>query len=54
MSDHDIPYPAASDRKDLELLVKNNWQAKVVDPIAATGSKIDDHYTGVKDWVFDS
>ena len=48
-----IPYPTPADRKDLELLIKNNWQAKVVDPIAATGDKASDHYAGVKDWIFD-
>lgn len=54
LSDHSIPYPKAADRKDLENLVKDNWQANVVDPIAATGSKVDDHYGSVKDWIFDS
>lgn len=54
LSDNDIPYPTPADRKDLELLIKNNWQAKVVDPIAATGDKASDHYAGVKDWIFDS
>ncbi|KAK4991093.1 hypothetical protein LTR50_002023 [Elasticomyces elasticus] len=32
LSDHDIPYPAPADRKDLENLVKQNWDAKVVSP----------------------
>jgi len=32
LSDHDIPYPAAADRKDLEKLVGDNWQGKVVQP----------------------
>ncbi|KAK5936891.1 hypothetical protein PMZ80_010829 [Knufia obscura] len=54
LSDHDIPHPKAADRKDLESLVKDNWQANVVDPISATGEKIDDHYGGVKNWIFDS
>jgi len=35
-------------------LVKDNWQANVVDPISATGEKIDDHYGGIKGWIFDS
>lgn len=32
LSDHDIPYPAASDRKDLESLVEKNWNNYVVAP----------------------
>ncbi|KAF2712645.1 hypothetical protein K504DRAFT_401720 [Pleomassaria siparia CBS 279.74] len=32
LSDHDVAYPKASDRKDLENLVKNNWNDKVVSP----------------------
>lgn len=54
LSDNDVPYPAPADRKDLENLVKENWQAKVVDPIAETGEKVDDHYGGIKNWIFDS
>jgi len=54
LSDHDIPYPTPADRKDLENLVKDNWQDKVVDPISATGETVDDHYAGVKNWIFDS
>lgn len=32
LSDHDIPYPAASDRKDLQDLVSKNWENNVVKP----------------------
>lgn len=32
MSDHNVPYPAASDRKALENLVKDNWDNNVVKP----------------------
>lgn len=53
LSDHDIPYPTPADRKDLENLVKENWQAKVVEPVVATGDKANDHYGSVKDWIFD-
>lgn len=28
LSDHNVPYPTASDRKDLENLVKQNWESK--------------------------
>lgn len=32
LSDHNVPYPTPADRKDLENLVKNNWQAKTGSP----------------------
>jgi hypothetical protein len=32
LSDHGVPYPTPADRKDLENLVKNNWQSKVAAP----------------------
>lgn len=32
LSDHNVPYPTPADRKDLENLVKNNWQSKVGSP----------------------
>jgi len=32
LSDHNVPYPNPSDRKDLENLVKDNWQSKVASP----------------------
>jgi len=32
LSDHNIPYPTPADRKDLENLVRDNWQSKVVEP----------------------
>jgi hypothetical protein len=32
LSDHNVPYPTASDRKDLENLVKDNWENNVVKP----------------------
>ncbi|EXJ87821.1 hypothetical protein A1O1_04748 [Capronia coronata CBS 617.96] len=54
LSDHDVPYPSPADRKDLENLVKDNWQAKVVEPVATAGSKTNEHYGSVKDWIFDS
>ena len=31
-TDHDVPYPTPADRKDLEKLVKDNWNDKVVTP----------------------
>ncbi|KAF3938288.1 hypothetical protein ABW19_dt0207449 [Dactylella cylindrospora] len=32
LSDHNIPYPTPADRKDLENLVKDNWDGYVVTP----------------------
>ncbi|KAF8462977.1 putative stress response protein ish1 [Kalaharituber pfeilii] len=32
LADHDIPYPTPADRKDLENLVKENWDKKVSSP----------------------
>jgi len=32
LSDHNVPYPTAADRKDLEKLVKENWEGYVVSP----------------------
>ena len=32
LSDHNVPYPTPADRKDLENLVKDNWQSKVAQP----------------------
>ena len=52
LSDHDVPYPAASDRKDLENLVKENWQTKIVDTAKAAGVTTEDNYHNIKDWIF--
>lgn len=32
LSDNNVPYPTPADRKDLENLVKSNWDAYVVSP----------------------
>ena len=32
LSDHNVPYPTPADRKDLEDLVKKNWNSKVTTP----------------------
>ncbi|KUI52536.1 Stress response protein ish1 [Cytospora mali] len=32
LSDHDIPYPAPADRKDLEKLIQQNWDSYAVSP----------------------
>lgn len=53
LSDHDVPYPTPADRKDLENLVKSNWQQKVVAPLSSTSDSVNDGYGSVKDWIFD-
>jgi len=35
LSDHGVPYSTPADRKELEKLVKNNWDANVVEPYSA-------------------
>ena len=32
LSDHNVPYPTPADRKDLENLVKSNWDSKIATP----------------------
>lgn len=32
LSDHDVPFPTAADRKDLVDLVKSHWEDKVATP----------------------
>jgi len=32
LSDHDVPYPTPADRKDLQDLVKKNWENSVIKP----------------------
>ena len=32
LSDYNVPYSKPADRKDLENLVKKNWQSKIVAP----------------------
>ncbi|RMZ92077.1 hypothetical protein DV736_g662, partial [Chaetothyriales sp. CBS 134916] len=54
LSDHDIPYPTAADRKDLEKLIKDHWQTQVVDPAHAAGQKVSGDLTEAKEWIFDS
>ncbi|KAK4495826.1 hypothetical protein PRZ48_013094 [Zasmidium cellare] len=48
LSDHDVPYPAAADRKDLEDLVKNNWENNVVKPYNSWDTNRLQSYLGSK------
>ena len=44
LSDHNVPYPTPSDRKNLENLVKNNWDSKVATPYHDWDTKQLDSY----------
>ncbi|KAL0265248.1 hypothetical protein SLS55_001213 [Diplodia seriata] len=48
LSDHDIPYPTPADRKDLENLVKDNWNSKVAQPYNSWDAKQLQSYLGSK------
>jgi hypothetical protein len=39
LSDHNVPYPTPADRKDLENLIKTNWNAQVVEPYNSWDTK---------------
>jgi len=39
LSDHNVPYPTPADRKDLEKLVNDNWNANVVEPYNSWDTK---------------
>lgn len=39
LSDNDVPYPTPADRKDLEELVKTNWQQNVATPYHSWDAK---------------
>ncbi|KAJ6011189.1 hypothetical protein N7451_002601 [Penicillium sp. IBT 35674x] len=54
LSDHDIPYPAPADRKDLENLVKSNWDSKVQKPLGSVADQLSDDLHHAKEWVFDT
>jgi len=48
LSDHNVPYPKAADRKDLEGLVKDNWQSKVATPYTDWDTKQLQSYLSTK------
>ncbi|KAJ9191559.1 hypothetical protein DTO164E3_8785 [Paecilomyces variotii] len=54
LSDHDIPYPTPADRRDLENLVKSNWESKVQIPLAQASAHTGYHAHNVKEWIFDT
>lgn len=48
LSDHNVPYPTPSDRKDLENLVKDNWNDKVVTPYNSWDAQTLNNYLTLK------
>ncbi|OJJ85677.1 double-strand break repair enhancer MSC1 [Aspergillus glaucus CBS 516.65] len=54
LSDHDVPYPSPADRRDLEGLVKTNWDDKVQKPLGHISEQASDQWHHAKEWVFDS
>jgi len=52
--DPDIPYPTPADRKDLENLVKSNWDSKVQKPLGYAAGQGADQWHHAKEWIFDT
>ncbi|KAK5017039.1 hypothetical protein LTR39_001763 [Cryomyces antarcticus] len=48
LSDHDVAYPTPADRKDLENLVKQNWDSKVSAPYSSWDTKQLQNYLSSK------
>ncbi|KAI5294487.1 hypothetical protein KEM52_003907 [Ascosphaera acerosa] len=54
LADHDIPYPSATSREDLEQLVRDNWQHKIAAPMSRAKDSVVDSMVDAKQWVFDT
>jgi hypothetical protein len=50
----DIPYPTPADRRDLEHLVKSNWENRVQKPLGNAADRVSDEVHEAKEWVFDT
>jgi len=50
----DIPHPSPADRRDLENLVKTNWDSKVQKPLGQAADSVSDELHHAKEWVFDT
>lgn len=50
----DIPYPSPADRRDLENLVKTNWDSKVQKPLGQAADDINHELHHAREWVFDT
>jgi hypothetical protein len=63
LSDHDIEYPKPADRKDLQKIVQDNWQSKIIEAyngwdipqlrahLTDTGREIDKKQKENKNWL---
>ncbi|OAX84257.1 hypothetical protein ACJ72_01372 [Emergomyces africanus] len=49
-----IPYPTPADRKDLEELVKTNWESHIHTPLAHTTEHVSESFSDAKEWIFDT
>jgi hypothetical protein len=54
LSDHDIPHPSPADRRDLENLVKTNWDTRVQKPLGDFADQANDQIHHAKEWIFDT
>ncbi|KAJ5516682.1 hypothetical protein N7527_008242 [Penicillium freii] len=54
LSDHNIPYPSPADRRDLENLVKTNWDNRVQKPLGQAADNINHELHHAREWVFDT
>ncbi|KAJ5104052.1 hypothetical protein N7532_004581 [Penicillium argentinense] len=54
LSDHDIPYPTPADRRDLENLVKANWDTRIQKPLGQAADQVSSDAHQAKEWVFDT
>ncbi|KKZ62634.1 hypothetical protein EMCG_03044 [[Emmonsia] crescens] len=50
----DIPYPSPADRRDLEELVKTNWESRVHAPLTQTTEHVSETLSDAKEWIFDT
>jgi hypothetical protein len=50
----DIPYPSPADRRDLENLVKTNWESKVQKPLGQAADQAGHELHHAREWVFDT
>lgn len=50
----DIPHPSPADRRDLENLVKTNWDTKVQKPLGNIADQANDQLHHAKEWIFDT
>ncbi|KAJ5135105.1 uncharacterized protein N7515_004383 [Penicillium bovifimosum] len=54
LSDHDIPYPTPADRRDLENLVKSNWESRVQKPLGQAADQASHELHHAREWIFDT